>query len=54
MATRSVSIFDSKILWPAIGDAFVKLNPRLMVRNPVMFVTLVGAAISTVDIFRSP
>ena len=54
MAAKSVSIFDPKILWPAIGDAFVKLNPRLMVKNPVMFVTMVGAAISTVDAFRSP
>ncbi|MGO8764526.1 MAG: potassium-transporting ATPase subunit KdpB [Limisphaerales bacterium] len=54
MATKSVSIFDTKILWPAIGDAFIKLNPRLMVKNPVMFVTMVGAAISTVDDFRSP
>ncbi|MGD0252059.1 MAG: potassium-transporting ATPase subunit KdpB [Verrucomicrobiota bacterium] len=54
MQTKSVSIFDTKILWPAIGDAFKKLNPRLMVKNPVMFVTLVGAVISTVDAFRSP
>jgi K+-transporting ATPase ATPase B chain len=54
MATKSVSIFDPKIIWPAIGDAFKKLAPRLMVKNPVMFVTMVGAAITTVDIFRSP
>ena len=54
MATKSVSIFDPKIIWPAIGDAFKKLDPRLMIRNPVMFVTMVGAAITTVDIFRSP
>jgi K+-transporting ATPase ATPase B chain len=54
MQKKSVSVLDPKILWPAIGDAFVKLNPRLMVKNPVMFVTMVGAAISTVDIFRSP
>jgi len=54
MQTQSVSIFDPKILWPAIGDAFIKLNPRLMVKNPVMFVTLVGAVICTVDAFRSP
>src|SRR5580692_10633700 len=54
MATKSVSIFDPKIIWPAIGDSFLKLNPRLMVKNPVMFVTMVGAAITTVDIFRSP
>jgi potassium-transporting ATPase ATP-binding subunit len=54
MATKSVSIFDPKIIWPAIGDSFIKLNPRLMIKNPVMFVTMVGAVICTVDIFRSP
>jgi len=54
MQKKSVSVLDPKILWPAIGDSFIKLNPRLMVKNPVMFVTMVGAAISTVDIFRSP
>jgi potassium-transporting ATPase ATP-binding subunit len=54
MIQKSVSVFDPKILWPAIGDAFIKLNPRLMVKNPVMFVTLIGAVISTVDAFRSP
>ena len=53
MQKKSVSVLDPKILWPAIGDAFIKLNPRLMVKNPVMFVTMVGAAISTVDVFRS-
>jgi K+-transporting ATPase ATPase B chain len=53
MATKSASIFDPKIIWPAIGDSFLKLNPRLMVKNPVMFVTMVGAVICTVDIFRS-
>ena len=54
MTQKSVSILDTKILVPAIGDAFKKLNPRLMVKNPVMFVTMVGAVISTVDAFRSP
>jgi potassium-transporting ATPase ATP-binding subunit len=54
MQTKSVSIFDPKIFAPAIGDAFKKLDPRLMVKNPVMFVTMVGAVICTVDAFRSP
>src|ERR1019366_9435218 len=54
MTQKSVSIFDPKIVMPAIGDAFKKLNPRLMVKNPVMFVTLVGAVISSVEAFRSP
>ncbi|MGH7980669.1 MAG: potassium-transporting ATPase subunit KdpB, partial [Limisphaerales bacterium] len=54
MASKSVSIFDPRIIWPAIGDAFKKLDPRLMAKNPVMFVTLVGAVITSVDVFRSP
>jgi K+-transporting ATPase ATPase B chain len=54
MKPKSISVLSADILVPAIGDAFKKLDPRLMVKNPVMFVTMVGAAISTVDIFRSP
>jgi potassium-transporting ATPase ATP-binding subunit len=54
MTHNPVSIFDVKILAPALGDTFRKLDPRLMIKNPVMFVTLVGAAVSTVEIFRSP
>jgi K+-transporting ATPase ATPase B chain len=54
MSTKSVSLFEPKILLPAFGETFIKLNPRLMVKNPVMFVTMVGAIISTVEIFRSP
>ena len=47
-------MFEPKILVPALGETFRKLDPRLMVKNPVMFVTMVGAVISTVEIFRSP
>jgi len=54
MKAKSVPIFDSKILLPALGETFKKLDPRRMAKNPVMFVTMVGAAISTVEIFRSP
>ena len=32
----------------AIIDALVKLNPRWMVRNPVMFVTEIGSILTTV------
>ncbi|MBP0582256.1 potassium-transporting ATPase subunit KdpB [Labrys sp. LIt4] len=44
----SPSMFDAAILLPAIRDAFVKLDPRLLVRNPVIFVTEVVAALVTV------
>jgi len=54
MTHKNPSLFDGKIVVPAIGDAFKKLNPRLMVKNPVMFVTLVGAVLTTVSIFTSP
>ena len=53
MAAQSRSIFDPAIIVPAIGDAFRKLNPVTMVRNPVMFVTEVGALVTTVEIFVS-
>src|SRR6267378_262960 len=54
MTHRAPSLFDWNIVGPAIGDSFRKLNPRLMIRNPVMFVTMVGAALTTVGIFTSP
>jgi len=53
MSHQAPSLFDRTILVPAIGDAFKKLDPRLMVKNPVMFVTLVGAVLTTVAIFTN-
>jgi K+-transporting ATPase ATPase B chain len=51
MAAKTHSIFDPAIIIPAIGESFKKLNPAHMVRNPVMFVTEVGAVITTVLLF---
>jgi len=48
MAAKSHSIFDPAIIVPAIGESFKKLNPITLAKNPVMFVTEVGAAITTV------
>ena len=53
MAAQSRSIFDPKIIVPAIKDAFQKLNPVTMVRNPVMFVTEIGALVTTIEVFAS-
>ena len=50
MTQKAPSLFDWSIVGPAIGDSFRKLNPRLMVKNPVMFVTMVGAALTTAGI----
>ncbi len=54
MTQKPRSLFDWAIVGPAIGDAFKKLDPRLMIKNPVMFVTMVGAVLTTVGIFTSP
>src|SRR5690242_10359893 len=40
-------LLDPKILWKSLPDAFKKLDPRVQIRNPVMFVVEVGAAITT-------
>jgi K+-transporting ATPase ATPase B chain len=54
MTQKAPSLFDWNIVGPAIGESFKKLDPRLMVKNPVMFVTLVGAGLTTVCLFTSP
>lgn len=46
------TMLDPKILVPAIKSAFVKLDPRLMMKNPVMFVVEVVAALTTVIFVR--
>src|SRR6185436_18120843 len=45
---QGTSVFSSAILWPAIGASLHKLDPRVQIRNPVMFVVEVGAAITTI------
>ena len=54
MTQKAPSLFDWNIVGPAIGDSFKKLDPRLMIKNPVMFVTMAGAALTTAGIFTSP
>jgi potassium-transporting ATPase ATP-binding subunit len=47
MSTRSHPLFHPPIVRRALWDAVYKLDPRHMVRNPVMFVVLVGAVLTT-------
>src|SRR5450432_2887830 len=47
---RKKSLLDSAILSRAILDSFGKLNPRTMVKNPVMFVVEVGALLTTIQL----
>src|SRR5258708_18306954 len=44
---KSKSLWDSKIIRQALIDSLVKLSPRTMMRNPVMFVVEVGSVITT-------
>ena len=46
------SLLDTSILLPAIGQAFRKLDPRMMIRNPVMFVVEIVATLTTVIFLR--
>ena len=48
----SSALLDPKIVWPAIGSAFAKLDPRTLIKNPVMFVVEVVAALTTVIFLR--
>ena len=45
---RAVSLFRRDIVTRALIDSFKKLDPRVQIRNPVMFVVEIGALITTV------
>ncbi|MDQ1567286.1 MAG: potassium-transporting ATPase ATP-binding subunit, partial [Actinomycetota bacterium] len=45
-------MFDPAILRRAVGDSFRKLDPRLMARNPVMFVVEIGSVLTTLLFLR--
>src|SRR5262245_59383061 len=48
MATaKPVSLFERAILVPAVTDSLRKLHPRLLMRNPVMFVVAAGSLLTT-------
>ncbi|MFT3852909.1 MAG: potassium-transporting ATPase subunit KdpB [Ilumatobacteraceae bacterium] len=51
-APGASSIFDRAIVRSATVESFKKLNPRTMMRNPVMFIVEVGSVLTTVLFFR--
>ena len=51
MPLKTRSLFDRQIIAQAVVDSFKKLNPLSLLRNPVIFVTEVGAAITTLGLF---
>src|SRR5947209_8548381 len=47
-------LLDPKMLWKSAPDAFKKLDPRVQLKNPVMFVVEVGAVLTLYTAVRSP
>src|ERR1700680_5337850 len=50
--TKQRPLFDPPIVKRALRDSFVKLDPRVVAKNPVMFVVEVGSALTTLLIVR--
>src|SRR5262245_4580541 len=50
--TPASALLDAKIVLPAIGSAFAKLDPRKLMKNPVMFVLEVVTVLTTVIFIR--
>jgi K+-transporting ATPase ATPase B chain len=48
----AISIWDPKIVRGAIPESFKKLDPRVQVKNPVMFVVEIGSVITTIEFVR--
>jgi K+-transporting ATPase ATPase B chain len=49
---KEKSRWGKQIFVPALGQSFVKLNPKTLAKNPVMFVVEVGALLTSVDLVR--
>lgn len=50
MSEKNTSLLQWKLIGPAVVESFRKLDPRAMVKNPVMFVTWIGALLTTVSV----
>ncbi|HWX10285.1 MAG TPA: hypothetical protein VNY33_09915, partial [Gaiellaceae bacterium] len=51
MARKSASVFSRELVLAAVRDSFPKLDPRLQLKNPVMFIVELGSVITTVIFF---
>src|SRR5678816_2991287 len=52
MSTTKQAIWNAQIVKRAIVDSFLKLNPKKMMGNPVMFVVEVGSVLTTMELIR--
>ncbi len=51
---ESRSLFDREILRQALVDSVKKLDPRVQIKNPVMFIVLVGTVVVLIEAIRTP
>ena len=52
MSTKqNISLFNSKLAFQAAKDSFIKLNPALQIKNPVIFIVAIGAFLTTIVVF---
>src|ERR1700675_1499856 len=49
-STREQSRWGQQIVVTAVGESFVKLNPRTLMKNPVMFVVEVGSVVTSIEL----
>ena len=52
-AKRSLRLFESRLILPAVKGAFAKLDPRVQLRSPVMFVVYAGSILTTLLFIHS-
>lgn len=52
MKSQNKSFLDKKILIEAIGMSFIKLNPSLLIKNPVIFIVAIGALLTTIIVLE--
>jgi K+-transporting ATPase ATPase B chain len=52
MSTKqNTNLFDRKILLQAVKDSVIKLNPSLLIKNPVIFIVGIGSVLTTIIVF---
>jgi potassium-transporting ATPase ATP-binding subunit len=52
MKRKTSKLFDKAIISRALMDAFIKLDPRWEIKNPVMFIVFAGAVLTTITVVR--
>src|SRR5882762_1494137 len=50
--SKQKAIWNAQIVQRAIIDSFIKLNPRKMIKNPVMFVVEIGSLLTTLELIH--